>query len=168
MDRYVLQIGIVFLLSLGTCWGGPLPSIAVGTCKPNLQSYSTIEDAVSNVAAGGTILVCAGAYPEQVLITKPLTMKGVLSGKAAASVITSPKGGLKQNTIDHLGNIWAAQVLGQSTARPVDMSDLSGRRGKQRDQRQLPRVKRGWYLFSGSIGCDRPSGYAEPDDPLLP
>jgi hypothetical protein len=70
-------------------------------------------------------LVCAGAYPEQVLITKPLTMKGVLSGKAAASIITSPKGGLKQSTIDHLGNIWAAQVLVQSTAGPVDISDLS-------------------------------------------
>ena len=111
MDRYALRIGIAFLLYLGACWGGPLPSIAVGTCKPNLQSYSTIQDAVSNVAAGGTILVCAGAYPEQVLITKPLTMRGVLSGKAAASIITSPKGGLKQSTIDHLGNIWAAQVL---------------------------------------------------------
>ena len=125
MDRYALRIGIAFLLFLGACWGGPLPSIAVGTCKPNLQSYSTIQDAVSNVAAGGTILVCAGAYPEQVLITKPLTMRGVLSGKAAASIITSPKGGLKQSTIDHLGNIWAAQVLVQSTAGPVDISDLS-------------------------------------------
>ena len=125
MDRYVLQIGIVFLLSLGTCWGGPLPSIAVGTCKPNLQNYSTIQDAVSNVAAGGTILVCPGAYPEQVLITKPLTMKGVLSGDAAASIITAPQGGLKQSTIDHLGNAWAAQVLVQNTAGPVGISDLS-------------------------------------------
>ena len=125
MDRYALRIGIAFLLYLGACWGGPLPSIAVGTCKPNLQSYSTIQDAVSHVAAGGTILVCPGAYPEQVLITKPLTMRGVLSGKAAASIITSPKGGLKQSTIDHLGNIWAAQVLVQSTAGPVDISDLS-------------------------------------------
>jgi hypothetical protein len=88
-------------------------------------SYSTIQDAVGNVATGGTILVCAGAYPEQVLITKPLTMKGVLSGTAAASIITSPKGGLKQSTIDHVGNIWAAQVLVQSTAGPVNISDLS-------------------------------------------
>ena len=125
MDRYVLQIGIVFLLSLGTCWGAPLPSVAVGTCKPNLQSYATIQDAVGNVAAGGTILVCPGAYPEQVLITKPLTIKGVLSGNAAASVITSPQDGLKQTTIDHLGNAWAAQVLVQNTAGPVDISDLS-------------------------------------------
>ena len=125
MDHYTLKIGIAFLLSLGTCWGGPLPSVAVGTCKPNLQSYSTIQDAVGNVASGGTILVCPGAYPEQVLINKPLTMKGVLSGDAAASIITSPQGGLKQSTIDHLGNAWAAQLLVQSTAGPVDISDLS-------------------------------------------
>jgi hypothetical protein len=85
VDRYALRIGIAFLSDLGTCWGGPLSSIAVGTCKANLQSYSTIQDAVSNVAAGGTILVCAGADPEQVLITKPLTRKGVLSGKGAAA-----------------------------------------------------------------------------------
>ena len=125
MNRYPLQIGIAFLLSLGTCWGGPLPSIAVGTCKPNLHSYSTIQDAVTNVVAGGTILVCPGAYPEQVLINKPLTMKGVLSGDAAASIITSPQGGLKQSAIDHLGNAWAAQLLVQSTAGPVDISDLA-------------------------------------------
>ncbi len=125
MDRYALQIGIAFLLSLGTCWGAALPSVAVGTCKPNLLSYSTIQDAVGNVAAGGTILVCPGAYPEQVLITKPLMMKGVLSGNAGASVITSPQGGLKQTTIDHLGNAWAAQVLVQNTVGPVDISDLS-------------------------------------------
>jgi hypothetical protein len=125
VDRYALRIGIAFLLYLGTGWRAPLPSIAGRTCQPNLQSYSTIEDAISNVAAGGTILVCAGAYPEQVLITKPLTMKGVLSGKAATSFLTSPKGGLKQNTVNHLGNIWDAQVLVQSTAGPVDISDLS-------------------------------------------
>ena len=111
MGRYSLRIGIAFLLYLGTCWGGPLPSIAVGTSKPNLQSYSTIQDAVGNVAAGGTILVCAGAYPEQVLINKPLTMKGMLSGTAAASISTSPKGGLKQSTIDQT---W--QYLGRSSA----------------------------------------------------
>jgi len=125
VDRYPLQIGIAFLLSLGTCWGATPPSVAVGTCKPNLHSYSTIQDAVANVAAGGTILVCPGAYPEQVLINKPLTMKGVSSGDAAASTITSPQGGLKQSTVDHLGNAWAAQVLVQSTAGPVDISDLS-------------------------------------------
>jgi hypothetical protein len=125
VDRYPLHIGIAFLLFLGTCWGATLPSVAVGTCKPNLHSYSTIQDAVANVAAGGTILVCPGAYPEQVLINKPLTMKGVSSGDAAASTITSPQGGLKQSTVDHLGNAWAAQVLVQSTAGPVDISDLS-------------------------------------------
>jgi hypothetical protein len=125
VNHYKSKIGIAFLLSVGTCWGGPFPSVAVGTCKPNLHSYSTIQNAVDNVAGGGTILVCPGAYPEQVLINKPLTMKGVLSGDAAASIITSPQGGLKQSTIDHLGNEWAAQVLVQGTAGPVDISDLS-------------------------------------------
>jgi hypothetical protein len=168
VDRYALRIGIAFLLYLGTCWGGPLPSIAVGTCKLNLQSYSTIQDAVINVAAGGTILVCAGAYPEQVLITKPLTMRGVLSGKAAASIITSPKGGLQQSTIDHLGNIWAAQVLVQITAGPVDISDLSVDGANNGISGSCPGLNVVGIYCQESIGCRRLSGYAEPDDPLFP
>jgi hypothetical protein len=95
-------------------------------------------------------------------------MRGVLSGKAAASIITSPKGGLQQSTIDHLGNIWAAQVLVQITAGPVDISDLSVDGANNGISGSCPGLNVVGIYCQESIGCRRLSGYAEPDDPLFP
>ena len=38
--------------------------------------YSTIQSAVTAASSGDTIHVCAGTYPEQVLITKSLNLSG--------------------------------------------------------------------------------------------
>src|ERR1700674_3684415 len=96
MDRYVLQIGIVFLLSLGTCWGGPLPSIAVGTCKPNLQSYSTIQD-------DGT-----GIYADTDSTTPTLTLTVASNlvtgevGTATGMALGNIKGTVKSNIVERM------------------------------------------------------------------
>src|SRR5579883_2245439 len=47
---------------------------AVGSCKPRFTSFPTISAAVSSVPAGSTILVCPGTYPEQVMISQPVTL----------------------------------------------------------------------------------------------
>jgi pectin methylesterase-like acyl-CoA thioesterase len=55
-------------------------TLVVGTCKKtSAPSYSTIHEAVNAAAAnpGTTVLVCPGAYAEQVVITTPLTLKGL-------------------------------------------------------------------------------------------
>jgi hypothetical protein len=65
-------------------------TIAVGSCKPNLVSYSTIQAAVTAAAPGTTIDVCPGIYPEQVSISKPLTLLGIAVGTADAAVIIPP------------------------------------------------------------------------------
>jgi hypothetical protein len=44
-------------------------TVAVGNCRPNLKRYSTISQAVGDVAAGSTILICPGTYPEPVILT---------------------------------------------------------------------------------------------------
>jgi hypothetical protein len=66
----------------------------VGTCKPGKADYTTIQAAVNGVAAGSTINVCPGIYPEQVEIGQPLTLTGVQSGNNATVVVTVPSGGL--------------------------------------------------------------------------
>jgi len=38
--------------------------------------YRDINTAIAGVSAGGTVIVCAGTYDEQVVITKPLTLVG--------------------------------------------------------------------------------------------
>lgn len=95
------------------------------SCKPTLASYPTISQAVSSVPSSSTIFVCPGTYPEQVVITKSLTIEGVsasgLSGASAVGannpVITSPSGGVIVNATDPLsGQPIAAQVLVQTPA----------------------------------------------------
>src|SRR5580704_1354958 len=67
--------------------GGPPPATAyVGTCKAG--SYPTIGAAITAAPAGATILVCPGIYPEQVTITKPLTVEGIQSNNHDAAIIT--------------------------------------------------------------------------------
>jgi hypothetical protein len=106
-----------------TCRTLPAATVYVGGCgKP---SYPTIQAAVTASAAGGTVDVCPGIYPEQVTINKNLTVTGVQVGTADAAVITSPAGGVAQNTLDLAGPYpVAAQVLVRN-ANNVMLSNLT-------------------------------------------
>jgi len=44
------------------------------SCKT--AAFKTIQSAVNAAPAGGTVVVCAGTYHEQVVLAKPLTLKG--------------------------------------------------------------------------------------------
>jgi hypothetical protein len=48
----------------------------VGTCKTG--AFGSIQTAVNTVPAGSIIDVCPGTYAEQVIISKGLTLQGVL------------------------------------------------------------------------------------------
>ncbi|MBV8905511.1 MAG: hypothetical protein JOZ22_17920, partial [Acidobacteriia bacterium] len=103
-------------------------TVYVGSCGPTkATSYATIQTAVTTVPAGSTILVCPGTYPEQVTITKNLNLSGVQSGTADSAVITSPAGGVVQNTYDLYeppSIPVAAQVLVQH-AQSVNISNIA-------------------------------------------
>lgn len=98
-------------------------TVQVGTCDPNLQSFSTISAAVSGVPAGSTIEVCPGTYAEQVTITQALNLTGVASGTANQAVITVPSAGLLPNTTSMFGESVAAQIL--VLAGPVSITNLA-------------------------------------------
>jgi len=102
-------------------------TVQVGTCKsfPANDTFTTIQAAVNAEAAGTTILVCPGVYPEQVTINKSLTIRGVRSGTLDAAIITAPAGGIVANTTSlATGNPIAAQVL-VTGATDVDISNLT-------------------------------------------
>jgi parallel beta-helix repeat protein len=102
-------------------------TVQVGGCRaiPADDTFSTIQAAVNASAAGTTILVCPGVYPEQVTINKALTMRGVRSGTSDAAIIVAPAGGIVANTTSlATGNPIAAQVLITGTA-DVDISNLT-------------------------------------------
>ncbi len=64
----------------------------VGSCKSG--SFATIGAAVKTVPAGSTILICAGQYSEQVIISKDLTLTGLNSsspnGATGAVIANAP------------------------------------------------------------------------------
>src|SRR5262249_31853887 len=99
---------------------------AVGTCLPNLPSFSTITAALIANPAPNVVKVCPGTYTEQVQITQPVILQGVTSANSGQVIIAVPSGGLVTNAIDDLlGLPVAAQVLVNNTSGPVNISDLT-------------------------------------------
>jgi Right handed beta helix region len=79
-------------------------------------TFTTIQSAVNAANPGDTVQVCAGSYPEQVMITKTLKVQGLAVGNANAVVILPPVNGLVANTTETSGARLpeAAQVLVQT------------------------------------------------------
>jgi parallel beta-helix repeat protein len=119
MSRTLGAISIIGLLVAGLFGQNAFATaVAVGpsTCKPSLVHFSTIQAAVNAVPFGTTIDVCPGNYPEQVVISQPLTLTGVTDGTGNAAVITVPGGGLllQNGTSTSFGAV-AAQLMIENT-----------------------------------------------------
>lgn len=98
-------------------------TVAVGTCTKLVQ-FATIQLAVNAVPSGSTIKVCPGTYPEQVTITKNLTLIG---NGPTASVVTVPASGLVTNGVtDIFGNPVAAQILVQGATVTISHMAVDG------------------------------------------
>ena len=68
---------VVFLGSFGpVTWSRTWTVGKPDTPCPN-ANYTAIGDAISQASAGDVIQVCPALYPEQLLITKPLTLRGI-------------------------------------------------------------------------------------------
>ncbi|HZU24543.1 MAG TPA: right-handed parallel beta-helix repeat-containing protein [Bryobacteraceae bacterium] len=73
------------LMILALLSAGPLCSLTCATTrivgKPNTNcagaQYTTIQAAINAASSGDTIEVCPALYPEQLLITKPITVVGI-------------------------------------------------------------------------------------------
>jgi hypothetical protein len=96
--------------------------VQVGGCL-TIVNFTTIQAAINAVPPGSTIKICPGNYPEQLFITKKLTLTGIATGTQDAVVISSPAGGVIQNTTDQKGAV-AAQVLVQN-ATGVSITNLT-------------------------------------------
>jgi hypothetical protein len=92
----------------------------VGTCKTG--AFGSIGAAVAGVSAGSIIDVCPGTYPEQVIISQPLTLQGFASGGSSQVVIAMPSSGLTTTTSVIFGTV-AAQIA--VTAGPVNITGIT-------------------------------------------
>jgi parallel beta-helix repeat protein len=124
----VVRPSLLVVTALAMCFlvqAAQASTVSVGT--PNctsLVNFATIQLAVNAVPAGSTIKICPGNYPEQVVISKRLTLVGISHLTQDAVVISPPAGGVIVNTTDQRGPV-AAQILVQNTAGPVSISNLT-------------------------------------------
>jgi hypothetical protein len=118
----MLIAGIVFVSFEGMATAS---TVAVGTCRSNLVSFPTIQAAVNQSPPNTMIEICPGSYPEQVSISKNLTLTGVTAGPRNSAIVVAPTGGIVQNATDLFdGSGIAAQIFVKNTAK-VNLSRLT-------------------------------------------
>jgi parallel beta-helix repeat protein len=101
-------------------------SATVGLCAGPGTHYLTIQAAV-NASGVSTVEVCPGFYPEQVTITKNLTLEGITQGTSDAAVVVVPAGGLVTNgVVDIFGFPTAAQIFVQNAAVTISHMSVDG------------------------------------------
>jgi len=126
MPRILVNVSVVLFVGISVIFS-PLhasgQTVAVGTCRPRLVSYSTISAAVAAATPNSTVLVCPGTYPEQVTITQGLTLEGVQGGTGGNPVITVPSGGLALNDMSQATQLSAERPEG-GLSGPINISNL--------------------------------------------
>jgi hypothetical protein len=101
------------------CLGIAHAQLTVGTCKSAKNPYLTISSAVAAAPASGTIQICPGTYPEQLIITKPLSLVGLTIAGHPGVTITSPAGGVIANGANY------SLIDIENVPGPVNLKNLS-------------------------------------------
>jgi hypothetical protein len=97
----------------------------VGTCKPKLPSFSSIQAAVNSAPSGTTVQICPGTYAEQITIPAPLTLVGISNGNSDEVVITVPTSGLTSVPGAFGETLFALLTANSGLAGPVNISNLT-------------------------------------------
>jgi len=79
--KNLAHVGLALLFLGMFCTKSSAATLRVGhpnTSSPNAH-YTTITAALNAAAPGDVIEICPALYPEQLIIAKPLTLRGVLT-----------------------------------------------------------------------------------------
>lgn len=130
MTTKKIRVLVITMFLSTLSFAGTYAAYPVGStnCDIKLVGYQTIQAAVNTVPSGSTIEVCPGIYPEQVVISKPLTLTAFTGAASEASnaqvVIQIPAGGATGLVHDPIvGNIYF-EILVSSTG-PVNITDIA-------------------------------------------
>jgi pectin methylesterase-like acyl-CoA thioesterase len=87
MTTKEIKVLVITMFLSTLSFAGTYVAYPVGStnCDIKLVGYQTIQAAVIAVPAGSTIEVCPGTYPEQVVISKPLTLTAFTVAASEAS-----------------------------------------------------------------------------------
>lgn len=95
----------------------------VGTCKAGTR-FTTIQGALNASPAPDIVQVCPGIYAEQITISNPVTLQGLLVGATASVTIVPPTSGLMTNATINGGSAAAAHIFVKNATGAVNLTDL--------------------------------------------
>jgi len=121
---HAVVVSIVMLAVWSVAQTPTSSTYVVGTCKPTLPSYKTISAALAAVPAPVTVQVCPGTYPEQIVITQPVTLEGITNGNAGQVVVQTPAGGWTSYP-NSLGTLVAPELFAGNVSGQVNISDIT-------------------------------------------
>lgn len=86
----VALIALIGCVSLSICLLAIPTSVPTSRVLTVPDDYPTIQSAISHASAGNTVFVKNGGYGENVVVNKPITLKGENNEK---TIISGPPGG---------------------------------------------------------------------------
>jgi hypothetical protein len=96
-------------------------TIVVGTCQRAQRTTTTISNAIAAARPGDVVAVCPGTYPEQLTITKPISLEGIVIPNQPGATITPPAAGLLQLPAN---SSFYPQVYVNQAGAPVTISNI--------------------------------------------
>lgn len=119
--------GLVFVVALSSHVMGATGQ--VGSCLSGVTKLGpSIQNAVNALPPNSTLDVCPGVYQEQVIVTQPITIRGVKdpNSTADAAVIAAPSGGIVANTTSlATGAAIAAQLVVDTPGGTVNINNVT-------------------------------------------
>ncbi len=101
-------------------------TLQVGGCLTGFANYPTISAALTGAPAGATIDICPGTYPEQLTVTRNVSLVGVSVGNSSLEHLVAPSTGLVTNAM-YLGtnNPVDAQIVVEKGVSAFTISGLT-------------------------------------------
>ncbi|MBV9770479.1 MAG: right-handed parallel beta-helix repeat-containing protein [Bryobacterales bacterium] len=110
-------LNLLFFASVAVSYGGQTRIVGEpGTPCPNAQ-YTTITAAISAASPGDVIEICPALYAEQLLITMPLTLRGI--------EVNGVKRTLIKPTLTDVGGLPTEAVITVMNTNSVSIEDLA-------------------------------------------
>jgi nitrous oxidase accessory protein NosD len=120
LSRTLIRVGLalLFVAAFGaTSYGKTLIVGQPGTPCPNAQ-YTTITDAVNAASPGDVVAICPALYAEQLVISKPLTLRG-LTVNGVGRVLLQP------SLVPNFGGLSFEAVIAVTNTHDVTIENLA-------------------------------------------
>jgi len=121
--KFILLVVFACVLTAGAPELRAATTVIVGTCKVGTR-FTKVQDALNSTPAPTIVEVCPGTYPEQVTISKPVTLQGVPSSNSSLVTLVPPSGGMVPNATLLNGDSAAVQILVQNVPGAVNLTNL--------------------------------------------